>query len=1060
LAKRSNAVAALAAAEDEERGLVALERAVKFALSHLRLDAVFASELTDTGEVYRAVAGDGASFGVDSHGEYARAPDLCRSLRAGEIPCLVCDAATDERLRTVQGQLSSPFGAFIAAPLALPDGRPFGTLCGLSHFARPDLLERDASFMAALAEALAEALGERREEDELRAAISRLIETEDIKIAFQPIIDLRSQRCIGVEALARFPQPFHEPARTFVTADKFGLRFELERMAIVEAWKILPSLGREQFLSLNVSPNTLVELSRRANLRDDLPLSQLVVEVTEHAGVDSYSLLLERLAPLRAAGLRIAVDDAGAGYASLRHVLELRPDFIKIDRSLIDGIAHDRVQRVAASAFQSIAADLRARVVAEGVERDEDLKVVRELGVDAAQGYLLGRPTTDPAAIAPWLGDGEQLQAIPLPTTLDATSGVDDAATSSAPVASDREPERGKDADEREAGSEWRAEHACSGLTSRLILTYVEREAGGHAVLRMLEHAGLSGAEERLRDENGWFSYETKVALWRAAELVLGDPAVARHAGEAALDLSVAMGLKRALRALGTPSFVYANVARANAKFNWAHELVVVERGSDFARLRYTDLAGVGYHRYDCEYTQGLLATVPQLFGLPPARVKHEVCGGRGAAGCEFDVRWTAGVQLVRRAAVGLAGACAAMAGAGALLPELIPAAAGLFVVGELALAARAFGYMKRRLRVLELRVREQDDGAARLLSSLGALASDLRLDEVLDQITAKAQTAVGGKQFALLLSDGDRERANRHSGVPARALAALESWTTAHRGALGERGTVIVDDLAADPILAVLAQDQRVRFGSICAAPLVLRDEPIGVLVALAHGSTVFLPDDAAALSAYAGHAAIALSNARLVERLARQAAEDPLTGLANQRAFREACASEFSRAARVAESVSIVMLDLDRFKAINDEHGHTYGDQVLLAVADALRGSIRTHDTAARLGGEEFAMLLSGTDADSALEIAERVRSSIADIPVVGPRLSCSAGVATATPPALAPADLLEQADHALYEAKRLGRDRTVCSSVAAASAEGSTDPPAGAASPKDLVGGSQFV
>ena len=88
-----------------------------------------------------------------------------------------------------------------------------------------------------------------------------------------------------------------------------------------------------------------------------------------------------------------------------------------------------------------------------------------------------------------------------------------------------------------------------------------------------------------------------------------------------------------------------------------------------------------------------------------------------------------------------------------------------------------------------------------------------------------------------------------------------------------------------------------------MCAAPLVFRDQLLGVLVALAHGSTVFLPGDAAALSAYAAHAAIALSNARLVDRLERQAAEDPLTGLANQRAFRRECATEFSRtAARAA--------------------------------------------------------------------------------------------------------------------------------------------------------------
>src|ERR1700689_247663 len=112
----------------------------------------------------------------------------------------------------------------------------------------------------------------------------------------------------------------------------------------------------------------------------------------------------------------------------------------------------------------------------------------------------------------------------------------------------------------------WRREHAGSGLTSRLILAYVEREAGGQAVERMLALAGLSDVEEQLGDENHWFSYDTKLALWSAAEEVLEDPDIAEHVGATVLDLSVAMGLKHTLRALGTPGFVYSNVVRANAK--------------------------------------------------------------------------------------------------------------------------------------------------------------------------------------------------------------------------------------------------------------------------------------------------------------------------------------------------------------------------------------------------------------------------------------------------------------------------------------------------------------
>src|SRR5271166_2617318 len=467
--------------------------------------------------------------------------------------------------------------------------------------------------------------------------------------------------------------------------------------------------------------------------------------------------------------------------------------------------------------------------------------------------------------------------------------------------------------------SAWRRDHAGSGLTSRLILAYVEREAGGQAVRRMLAQAGLAGSENGLRDENYWFSYETKLALWSAAEQTLDDPLVAEHVGAAALDLSVAIGLKRALRALGTPGFVYLNVVRANAKFNWAHQLDVLDRGPGRVRMRYTDIAGVGYHRYDCAYTKGLLATVPQLFGLPPARVTHRVCGADGDPWCDFDVRWSTGTQALKRAAFALAAAGTTVAGVAALAqPALLPAVIGVLAAGELTITAQATRFTHRRLRVLE-----QDDAAQRLLSSLDDLSSDLRLDEVLDKITSKAQTAVGGKEFVLLLADGPWMHADRHSGIPASSLSALESWAAKHRQTLLERGTVVLDDLASEPALALLAREEQIPLGSMCAAPLVFRDGLLGVLVALAHGSTVFLPGDAAALSAYAAHGAIALSNAHLVERLEHQAAADPLTGLANQRAFRGDCAAAFSRAQRTGSEVSMIMLDLDEFKAINDTHG-----------------------------------------------------------------------------------------------------------------------------------------
>jgi EAL domain-containing protein (putative c-di-GMP-specific phosphodiesterase class I) len=389
---------------DPDNGTVGLDRVVALAHCHLALDVVFLAELTVSGEVYRAVAGDHSSFEIVLNDGPPNHATYCRGLVAGEIPNVIHDAATDERVCGLPVTQRTRIGSFIGVPVRLSDGTSYGALCGLSHAPDNTLDERDVRFMSMLSELIVHDLDEQRAQERLRADIMGLVETERVDIAYQPIMDLRDGRCIGIEALARFPQPFGAPDVTLSAAETVGLRLELERLAIRQAWKVIPSLGPGQFLALNVSPDALVELARRANLRTDLPLPQLVVEITEHSAVESYDALHDQLAPLRQQGLRIAVDDAGAGYASLRHVLQLQPDFIKVDRSLIHGIADDHARRVAVSAFLSLALDLGSTVVAEGVERPADLSAVRDLGLHAVQGYLLGRPSTDPNALCRWIG--------------------------------------------------------------------------------------------------------------------------------------------------------------------------------------------------------------------------------------------------------------------------------------------------------------------------------------------------------------------------------------------------------------------------------------------------------------------------------------------------------------------------------------------------------------------------------------------------------------------------------------------------------------------------------
>src|SRR5205807_5000513 len=169
------------------------------------------------------------------------------------------------------------------------------------------------------------------------------------------------------------------------------------------------------------------------------------------------------------------------------------------------------------------------------------------------------------------------------------------------------------------------------------------------------------------------------------------------------------LALKRALRALGSPDFVYRNVTRANSKFNWAHKMELVASEPGHLRLAYRDVSGVGYHHFDCEYTTGLLRTVPLLFGFPPARVSHQFCGASGADHCQFDVQWVGGVRADRGALI-LAGASGVLfAAVGAFIDPLL-CVTGVALGGTAAgtAAIRGAVFIRRRIAALDTRVRDQ----------------------------------------------------------------------------------------------------------------------------------------------------------------------------------------------------------------------------------------------------------------------------------------------------------------------------------------------------------------
>jgi diguanylate cyclase (GGDEF)-like protein len=519
----------------------------------------------------------------------------------------------------------------------------------------------------------------------------------------------------------------------------------------------------------------------------------------------------------------------------------------------------------------------------------------------------------------------------------------------------------------------------------------VEREGGRPAVDDLLARVGLAEHEDQLRDENFWFNFATKIRLFEAAAEVLDDPDVALHIGAAALQLNVAAGVKLALRAFGTPKLVYANIVRVSGKFTWAHTWDVLGKGPDKVQLRYTDVSGVGYHRVDCQYNRGLLSCVPEMFGMAKAEIEHDHCAVDGADACVYDINWESSTGWKVTLAVAGTTAAATVLPAALLAPELLPAAIAVPAVAASALSYRHHSKLRRKARSLKLQLDEQRESANRLSASLRDLVSELRIEEVLDKITANAKAAVGGKEFALLVRDESNCCHASSSGLPRDLLQALERW--AERTPRVFKAPLTIDELTTIDSLAQLAQDKRMPVGSLCAAPLFFKGETLGALVALGHGPRAFLPHDSVVIQSYAAQAASALSNARLVDRLERLAKQDPLTELLNHREFHEAVQREIERSTSGGQGFSVLLLDLDGFKLVNDAAGHAEGDKVLRRVARAITEASRATDITCRIGGDEFGLVLPGSTADDATVIGERIERTLQSLDVP---LGASYGVA----------------------------------------------------------------
>jgi len=377
-----------------------MDRVLTAIRGHLRMDVAFITEFLGSSRVFRGADLSHPVSGVAAGEFMPIASGYCQHVVAGRLPELIADTSTVPLAQTIPETQALPIGAHLSVPIRVDHGKIFGTFCCFSHRAMPELGPPELDLMHTFSRMIALELTQDLARDEQRqrkiAQVHTAMWSGDPDIVFQPVLRLADRKIVAVEALSRFAAPpGQSPDRWFTDAAEVGMGGTLELLALRRAIKLCRHLPRGVSLNLNVSPQTLLT-ENILNVLHDFDPHRVVIEITEHQPVADYEPLLNALKPLRKAGIRIAIDDAGAGYSSLRHVLMLRPEIVKLDVSLTRGIDIDPTRKAMAAALGEFARRTGTIVVAEGVETSAELEMLIEVGIAEIQGYFLSRPQPMP----------------------------------------------------------------------------------------------------------------------------------------------------------------------------------------------------------------------------------------------------------------------------------------------------------------------------------------------------------------------------------------------------------------------------------------------------------------------------------------------------------------------------------------------------------------------------------------------------------------------------------------------------------------------------------------
>lgn len=377
--------------------LPGIERLLSRARDHLGADVAWLSRFSDDEQVILAASGDTDSMNVHVGAGRDLGGSYCVRVNAGTLPPVINDARRHLVTRELPVTRDLNIGAYAGVPWHDGTGRIAGMLCCVSRHPEPALDEHSVRFLDFVAAMITDQLAGADPAGSgllgpAEQAVRSLFDDQALTMVFQPIIRLQDDSPEGVEALSRFTHPqFPSPDKAFAAAARQGRGVDLEHLAASLALNQLTDLPSSLMMGVNLSAEALLD-TRVQQLLLAQNGRRVAVEITEHTQVSDYLELISITERLRSAGLLIVIDDAGAGYASLHHILQLRPDIIKLDIALVRGIDTDPIRQALTRSLVGFAAEIGAALIAEGIETPGEHDMLRRLNVGYGQGYLLGRP--------------------------------------------------------------------------------------------------------------------------------------------------------------------------------------------------------------------------------------------------------------------------------------------------------------------------------------------------------------------------------------------------------------------------------------------------------------------------------------------------------------------------------------------------------------------------------------------------------------------------------------------------------------------------------------------